>query len=184
MNSNPANKVTEEQKNALFVLSKVAYDAAVAQRGEMAAGKPGLASSLSQQPHPQSLCGCGCQEYVCGYYCFSTQGCGCSSYLYISSNLTTIGPTQSQGMPAHFNGSANGPMNAGINLSDVYMSGVFPDVNSVVNHTLPFNLEISSGAVTMTFYDQGRVLGGMHSLPGHYYNGYFHGSGTGTFTLA
>ncbi len=50
MNSNPANKVTEEQKNALFVLSKVAYDAAVAQRGEMAAGKPGLASSLSQQP--------------------------------------------------------------------------------------------------------------------------------------
>ena len=53
MNSNPANKVTEEQKNALFVLSKVAYDAAVAQRVEMAAGKPGLASSLSQQPHPQ-----------------------------------------------------------------------------------------------------------------------------------
>ena len=46
MNSNPANKVTEEQKNALFVLSKVAYDAAVAQRVEMAAGKPGLALSL------------------------------------------------------------------------------------------------------------------------------------------
>lgn len=36
----------------------------------------------------------------------------------------------------------------------------------------------------MTFYDQGRVLGVMYSLPGHYYNGYFHGSGTGTFTLA
>lgn len=54
--------ITPEQANALNKQSRDAYNAEVQSRQALLNQHPQLKPAFNQQVHPQSLCGCGCQQ--------------------------------------------------------------------------------------------------------------------------
>ncbi|AZQ52017.1 hypothetical protein [Burkholderia cenocepacia] len=176
--------VTPDQTAELDKKSRAAYDAAIKSREALIAKKPDLKAAFDQSVHPQSLCGCGCQQYICGYFCFEGCGCGCGPHnetVYISSSVADIGPQPNQGTPVKFVGQATGT-GTNIDLSNIYMQGTVPDAENLIGVLLTLELSINSGAVSMTILDGTRVLAVLVSGPWGSINGEFTGAGTGTFT--
>ncbi|EDT42904.1 hypothetical protein [Burkholderia ambifaria] len=178
--------VTPDQIAELDKKSQAAYDVAIKNRQALIAKKPELKAAFDQSVHPQSLCGCGCTQYICGYFCFEGCGCGCGpndETVYISTSTADIGPQPDQGIPVKFVGQATGA-GTNIDLSGIYMQGTVPDAANLIGVPLSLSLSINSGSVSMTLLDGPRVLAVLVSGSGVHANGEFTGSGTGKFTQA
>lgn len=188
MNS-PVKDITPAQANALNAQSQAAYDAALKNRQTLISKKPSLQAAFDQSVHPQSLCGCGCQQNICGYFCFEGCGCGCGPHtetVYITASPADIGPNApQQGTPVRFVGQATGA-GTNIDISNVYLQGTVPDAENLIGIQLSLELSINSGTIALTLLEGTRVLAVLVH-PAQYaatINGQFTGSGTGRFTLA
>ncbi|CAI9005686.1 MULTISPECIES: hypothetical protein [Burkholderia] len=178
--------VTPDQIAELEKKSQAAYDVAIKNRQALVAKKPELKTAFDQSVQPQSLCGCGCQQYICGYFCFEGCGCGCGpndETVYISTSVAAIGPQPNQGIRVKFVGQATGS-GTNINVSGMYMQGTVPDAENLIGVPLSLSLSINSGSVSMTLLEGPRVLAVLVSGPWVSANGEFTGSGTGMFTQA
>jgi hypothetical protein len=179
-------EIKPEQLDALEAQSRAAFDAEISRLKELSTIKPALKEVLNQSVHPQSLCGCGCEQVIGGNFCFESCGCGCglhSEAIHISASSATIGPRGQQGTSVRFDGQVTGT-GTNLNLSNIYMAGSIPDSENLIGVPLTLMLSINDGAIKLTLSEYGRVLGVVVSLPSSSLNGQFLGSGTGTFQRA
>ncbi|MBU9217810.1 hypothetical protein KTD55_27475 [Burkholderia gladioli] len=184
--------ISQEQVDALKQQSQAAYDAEVKARQELAGQRPALETVLNQKVHPQSLCGCGCQQIIGGYFCF--EGCGCScncgpqtETIQISGGPIAIGPNAPRsGTMVTFTGHATG-QGTSINIPNFYLQGTVVDAENVIGVNLALTLTIGNGQLTMTINDpaNGRPLATLVHTTG-YGNaaGQFYGTGYGMFIRA
>lgn len=178
--------IKPEQVDELETQSRAAFDAEISRLKELSTIKPALKEVLNQNVHPQSLCGCGCEQVICGYFCFESCGCGCglhSEAIHISASPATIGPRGQQGTSVRFDGQVTGT-GTNLSLSNIYMAGSMPDSETLIGVPLTLTLNINEGAIKLTLSEYGRVLGVLVSLPSSSLNGQFLGSGTGIFQRA
>jgi hypothetical protein len=181
--------IKPEQVDALKKQSQAAFDAQIKRQQEVASAKPALKEVLDQKVHPQSLCGCGCQQNICGY--FSFEGCGCGCYpqtetIQISASPADIGPNApQQGTRVRFVGQATG-VGTNINISSLYLQGTVPDAENLIGVPLSLQLSISPGSLTLYLFEGQRLLAALVH-PAQYagnISGQFSGSGTGFFQPA
>lgn len=181
-------KVTPEQADSLKVLSQAAFDAEIKRLQELSSIKPALKEVLNQSVHPQSLCGCGCEQDICGYFCFDSCGCGCdgglqSESIHISASSANIGPSGQQSVPVRFDGHVTGT-GTSLHLSSIFMACSVPDSENLIGVPLDLMLTISDGAIKLYLKEHGRLLSVLVSLPSSSLDGQFLGSGTGVFQRA
>ncbi|KVC87904.1 hypothetical protein [Burkholderia ubonensis] len=181
--------IKPDQVEALKKQSQAAYDEAIKSRQALVSQRPALQAALDQSVQRQSLCGCGCQQNICGYFCFQACGCGCGSSpenVYISSSLADIGPNAPQyGTKVTFSGYASGN-GTSLDISNVYLQGTVPDAENLIGIQLALDLVINAGSIYLTLREGSRVLAVLVH-PQQYaanINGQFSGSGYGTFSLA
>ncbi|OKB68260.1 hypothetical protein BHU62_01955 [Serratia marcescens] len=186
--------ITPAQANALNKQSRDAYNAEVQSRQALLNQNPQLKPVFNQQVHPESLCGCGCQQNICGYFDF--QGCGCAcacaphaETVQISAQLANIGPNAPQnGTLVRFIGQATGTGSDGnIYLPSLYLQGTAPDTANLIGIPLTLTLSIQPGSLVMPLSDMyGRVLTTLvhPSQYGPNITGQFFGTGTGHFERA
>lgn len=181
--------IKPEQVDALKKQSQAAFDAQIKRQQEVASAKPALEEVLHQKVHPQSLCGCGCQQNICGY--FSFEGCGCGCYpqtetIQISASPADIGPyAPQQGTRVRFVGQATGT-GTNINIPTIYLQGTVPDAENLIGVPLSLQLSISPGSLTLYLFEGPRLLAALvhPSQYGGNITGQFSGSGTGFFQPA
>ncbi|WP_025112456.1 hypothetical protein [Pseudomonas sp. H1h] len=178
-----------DQIEAFKKQSQVAFDAEIKRRQDVVAAQPALREVLHQNVHPQTLCGCGCQQNICGYFNFSGCGCGCgpqTETIQISSSLCNIGPeAPQQGTSVRFIGQATGT-GTSLNISNAYLQGTVPDAENLIGIQLTLQLSINQGALSLAILEGNRLLAVLVH-PSQYaanINGQFYGSGFGTFTRA
>jgi len=169
--------------------SQAAFDAEIQRRNEVVSAKPALREVLHQNVHPQSLCGCGCQQNICGYFNFEGCGCGCSPHtetVQISSALANIGPNApQQGTSVRFIGQATGT-GTNLDIRDVYLQGTVPDAENLIGIQLSLQLSINQGALSLSIFEGSRLIAVLVH-PAQYQaniNGQFYGSGIGMFQQA
>jgi hypothetical protein len=175
--------IKPEQIDALNKQSQAAFDAQIKRQQEVASAKPALKEVLDQKVHPQSLCGCGCQQTICGFFTFEGCGCGCypqSETIQISSSLGNIEP---QGVGVKFVGQVTGS-GTNINISPgVYLQGIVPDAENLIGIPLTLQLSINSGSLILYLFEGPRLLTALVPQYGANISGEFSGSGTGIFNL-
>lgn len=185
--------IKPEQVNALNKQSRDAYNAEVQSREALVSKNPQLKPAFNQQVHPQSLCGCGCQQNICGYFSFQGCGCGCgcaphAETVQISAQLANIGPdAPSQGTLVNFIGQVTGSGSGGnINISTLYLQGTVPDAENLIRVPLTLQLVINPGSLNLTLLENGRVLASLVHPSGYAgsINGQFFGVGNGEFVPA
>lgn len=175
--------------SALNKQSQGAYDAQLASRQALVSQQPALQAGFNQAVHPQSRCGCGCQQNVCGYFNFQACGCGCypqTEVMSISSSLAIIGPdAPQQGTKVRFSGQATG-VGTTVNISNVYLQGTVPDAENLIGVSLTLELSINQGSISLTLLEGARVIAVLVHPPQYAanINGQFYGSGTGVFLPA
>ncbi|MCG6577512.1 hypothetical protein EGM97_22735 [Pseudomonas sp. AF32] len=181
--------IQPDQVDALKNQSQAAFDAEVKRMQALSSARPALQDVLHQKVHPQSLCGCGCQQNICGYFNFESCGCGCGPHtevVQISASPADIGPNApQQGTPVRFVGQATGT-GTNLNISGVYLQGTVPDAENLIGVQLSIQLSISAGSITMFVSEGSRLLAALVH-PSQYsanINGEFFGSGFGMFTPA
>jgi len=181
--------ISSDQVEALKKQSQAAYDSEVKRLQELSSAKPALQEVLHQNVHPQSLCGCGCKQNICGYFNFEGCGCGCGTgteVIQITASPADIGPNApQQGTRVRFTGQATGT-GTSLNISGVYLQGTVPDAENLVGVQLSLQLAISPGSISLYISEGPRLLAVLVH-PQQYsatINGEFFGSGFGTFTLA
>ncbi|WP_040065926.1 hypothetical protein [Pseudomonas batumici] len=181
--------IKPEQIDALKKQSQAAFDSQIKSLRELSNTKPALEEVLHQNVHPQSLCGCGCQQYICGY--FSFEGCGCGCYpqtetIQITASPADIGPNApQQGTAVRFVGQVTGT-GTNINIPNIYLQGTVPDAENLIGVSLSLQLSISPGSLTL-FISEGQRLLTVMVHPSQYaanISGQFSGSGYGIFQLA
>jgi hypothetical protein len=181
--------IKPEQIDALNKQSQAAFDAQIKRLRELSNAKPALEEVLHQNVDPQSLCGCGDPQNICGYFNF--EGCGDGGYshtetIQISASPAKIGPNApQQGAAVRFIGQATGT-GTDINLSGIYLQGKVPDAENLIGISLLLQLSISPGSLTLHLYEGQRLLAVLvhPSQYGGSIGGEFSGSGTGYFQLA
>ncbi|MBV4458733.1 hypothetical protein KVG96_12295 [Pseudomonas sp. COR58] len=178
------DQIAEFQKQ-----SQAAFNAEIKRREAVTNAKPALREVLHQNVHPQSLCGCGCQQNICGYFNFNGCGCGCGPHtetIQITTSLCNIGPeAPQQGTPVRFIGQATGT-GTNINISNAYMQGTVPDAENLIGVPLTVNLSINQGTLSLAIYEGSRLLAVLIH-PSQYaanISGQFFGSGSGMFAPA
>ncbi|EMF7560922.1 hypothetical protein V4F78_000311 [Serratia marcescens] len=185
--------ITPEQANTLNKRSRDAYNAEVQSRQALLNQHPQLKPAFNQQVHPQSLCGCGCQQNICGYFSFQGCGCGCgcaphAETVQISAQLANIGPNApSSGTSVRFIGQATGTGSDGnINIPTIYLQGTVPDAENLIGVPLTLQLAINPGSIVLTLLENGRVLTSLVHPPQYAgsINGQFFGVGNGEFVPA
>ncbi|AEF44269.1 hypothetical protein SerAS12_1126 [Serratia sp. AS12] len=185
--------IKPEQVNALNKQSRDAYNAEVQSREALVSKNPQLKPAFNQQVHPQSLCGCGCQQNICGYFSFQGCGCGCgcaphAETVQISAQLANIGPdAPSQGTLVNFIGQVTGSGSGdNINISTLYLQGTVPDAENLIRVPLTLQLVINPGSLNLTLLENGRVLASLVHPSGYAgsINGQFFGVGNGEFVPA
>ncbi|HWW04778.1 hypothetical protein [Collimonas sp.] len=181
--------IKPELVNELNKQSRAAYDDAIKNRQTLISKKPSLKAAFDQSVQKQSLCGCGCQQNICGYFSFEGCGCGCgpsTETVYISATPADIGPNApAQGTPVRFVGQATGT-GTNVDISNVYLQGMVPDAENLIGVQLLLELSISPGSITLTLLEGTRVLAVLVH-PSQYaanINGQFYGGGSGMFTLS
>ncbi|MBV4477786.1 hypothetical protein N8H74_25295 [Pseudomonas sp. B2M1-30] len=180
--------IKPDQVEAFSKQSRAAFDAEIKSRQAVLSAKPALQEVLNQNVHPQSLCGCGCQQNVCGYFCFEGCGCGCAPHpetIQISSSLAIIGPeAPQQGTKVRFIGQASGS-GSNIDISNAYLQGTVPDAENLVNVPLTLQLAINGGTLSLSLYEGNRLLTVLtHPTQYGTISGQFFGGGTGKFVPA
>ncbi|WP_175908243.1 hypothetical protein [Burkholderia seminalis] len=182
--------ISKEQIDALKQQSQAAYDAEVQSRQVLANERPELRAALDQKVHPQSLCGCGCQQIVAGYFCFKSCGSSCScgpqtETIQISGGPISIGPNAPQsGTLVRFTGHATG-VGTSVNIPNIYLQGTVVDAANVIGILFTVNLSIGNGRLSMTLIDSyGRVIATLVHPAQNYIQGQFFGSGSGIFQSA
>ncbi|MDR8364270.1 hypothetical protein [Pseudomonas sp. JL3] len=179
--------IKPEQVDALKKQSQAAFDAQIKRMQEFVSAKPALQEVLDQKVHPQSLCGCGCQQTICGDFCFESCGGSCFTQpetLQISASPADIGPVGQQGTTVRFVGQATGT-GTGINISNLYLLGTVPNAENLIGVPLMLNLSINSGSLSLYLYDGYHRLVAVLVPPyGANISGEFSGSGNGYFQRA
>lgn len=179
--------IKPEQVDALKKQSQAAFDAQIKRMQEFASAKPALQEVLDQKVHPQSLCGCGCQQTICGDFYFESCGGSCFTQpetIQISASPADIGPVGQQGTTVRFVGQATGT-GTGINISNLYLLGTAPDAGNLINVPLTLHLSINSGSLALYLYDEWqRLLAVLVPQYGANIGGQFSGTGTGSFQRA
>ncbi|HDR9064191.1 TPA: hypothetical protein QDB03_005878 [Burkholderia vietnamiensis] len=183
--------ISQEQVDALKQQSQAAYDAQVKSRQALVSQRPALQAALEQEAHPQSLCGCGCQQVIAGYFCFESCGCSCSCVpqtetIQISANLADIGPNApATGTMVRFTGQVTGKGTA-INIRDVYLQGTVVDAENVIGVPLTVELSIESGTLIMSLVEGTRLIATLVHPAQYQANitGQFYGFGSGVFQPA
>ena len=185
--------ITPEQVNALNKQSRAAYDAALKDRQTLISKRPSLRAALDQSVHPQSLCGCGSQQNICGYFAFEGCGSGCGPHpetVHITTHVAMIGPNapQQQGTSVRFVGQAAGTQNDlgnyNVDIPNVYLQGTVPDAENLIGIQLSLQLSIEPGSVNLALSEGPRLLAVL-VIPPQYaamVGGQFSGAGYGTFT--
>ncbi|CAH0277267.1 hypothetical protein [Pseudomonas brassicacearum] len=180
--------IKPEQVDALKKQSQVAFDEQIKRMQALVSEKPALQEVLDQKVHPKSLCGCGCSQNICGYFCF--EGCGSSCYphsetIQITASPAVIGPdAPQQGTRVRFVGYATGT-GTNVEISNLYLQGSVPDAENLVNVPLSLQLTINQGSLSLYFFEGTRLLAVMLH-PSQYasnISGEFSGTGSGTFQL-
>lgn len=181
--------IKPEEIDALKKQSQAAFDAEIQRRDDVVSAKPALQEVLHQKVHPQTLCGCGCQQNICGYFNFEGCGCGCGPHtetIQISSSLANIGPNApQQGTPVRFIGQATGT-GTNLEISNVYLQGTVPDAENLIGIQLSLQLSINQGALSLSILEGNRLIAVLVH-PAQYHadiNGQFYGSGIGMFQQA
>jgi hypothetical protein len=182
--------ITPDQADALKKQSQAAYDAEIKSRQALASQRPALQAALDQKVQTQSLCGCGSQQNICGYFSFEGCGssCGCAPHtetVQITATPADIGPNApSQGTMVRFVGQATGTgTGANIDISNAYLQGTVPDAENLIGIQLSLVLSINPGSIALTLLEGSRVLAVLVH-PSQYaanINGQFYGSGIGVF---
>lgn len=181
--------IKPEEIEALNKQSQSAFEAEIQRREDVVRAKPALQEVLHQNVHPQTLCGCGCQQVVCGYFNFEGCGCGCSPHtetIQISSSLASIGPNAPRnGITARFIGQATGT-GTNLDIRNVYLQGTVPDVENLIGIQLSLQLSINPGSLSLSVYEGNRLLAVLIPSPKDLgkINGQFFGSGFGMFMQA
>lgn len=185
----PVQDIAPDQVKALATQSRAAYDEAIKNRQTLVSKKPSLQAAFDQKVQPQSLCGCGCQQNICGYFSFEGCGCGCGPHtetVEITAYPADIGPNApQQGTPVRFVGQATGT-GTDVDISNVYLQGTVPDAENLIGIQLSLELSIYPGSITLTLLEGPRVLAVLVH-PQQYaanINGQFYGTGMGVFQMA
>lgn len=181
--------IKPEQVDELKKQSQAAFDAVIESRKEVVNKNPALQEVLHQNVQPQSLCGCGCQQNICGYFTFKGCGCGCAPHsetIQISASLANIGPNAPQsGTTVRFVGQVDGT-GTNIDITNVYLQGTVPDAENLIGIQLSLDLSINTGSIQLVVREGSRVLAVLVH-PSQYaanISGQFYGSGTGMFLRA
>ena len=181
--------IKPEQVDALKKQSQAAFDAQIKRQQEVVSAKPALKEVLDQKVHPQSLCGCGCQQNICGYFSFESCGGGCypqTETIQITASPADIGPNApQQGTAVRFVGQATG-IGTNINIPTIYLQGTVPDAENLIGVPLSLQLSISPGSLTLYLSEGPRLLAVLvhPSQYGGNISGQFSGTGTGFFQPA
>ena len=178
--------INPEQIDALKKQSQAAFDAQIKSLRELSNAKPALEEVLHQNVHPQSLCGCGSRQNICGY--FSFESCGGGSYpqtetINISASSAEIGPNApQQGVTVRFVGQVTGT-GTNVDIPNIYLQGTVPDAENLIGVSLLLQLSMSSGSLALYVHEGQRLLTVLvhPSQYGGSISGEFSGSGSGTF---
>lgn len=175
--------IKPEQIDALKKQSQAAFDAQIKRLQELVSAKPALQEVLHQDVHPQSLCGCGSQQNICGFFTF--EGCGDGTEtIQINASAVEIGPNApQQGTAARFIGQATGT-GSNINIPNLYLVGKAPNAGNLIGVMLTLQLSINSGSLTLYLFEGPRLLAALVPQHGANISGQFSGSGTGIFQRA
>lgn len=181
--------IKPEQIDTLKKQSQAAFDAQTKHLQEIVSAKPALEVVLHQKVHPQSLCGCGCQQNICGFFSFESYGGGChqqTETIQITALSANIGPNApQQGTSVRFIGQATGT-GTNLNIPPIYLVGTVPDAENLIGIQLLLQLSISSGSLHLTLSEGQRLLAVLVH-PSQYdgnISGQFFGTGSGSFQPA
>lgn len=181
--------IKPEEIDALKKQSQAEFDAEIQRRDAVVSAKPALQEVLHQKVHPQTLCGCGCRQNICGFFNLEGCGCGCSPHtetVQISSSLANIGPNAPQnGTPVRFIGQATGT-GTNLDINDVYLQGIVPDAENLIGIQLSLQLSINQGELSLAVLEGNRLLAVLVHPANSEGNidGQFYGSGIGMFQRA
>src|SRR5450830_345667 len=181
--------IKPEQIDGLTKQSQAAFDAQIKRLRALSNANPALEEVLHQNVQPQSLCGCGSRQNICGY--FSIESSGGGSYpqtetIQISASTAEIGPNApQQGTTVRFVGQVTGT-GTNVNIPNIYLQGTAPDAGNIIGVSLLLQLSISSGSLALYLHDGQRLLAVLvhPSLYGGSISGQFSGSGNGVFQRA
>lgn len=185
----PLEKINQEQIDKLNKQSQEAYNAEIKGRQTLLAQVPALEPVLNQKVPTESLCGCGCQQVIGGYFGFQGYGCMCScaphaETVYINSSLCSIGPNApSQGALVNFVAQVTGTGNGNnIHIPLAYLQGTVPDAENLIGVQMTVQLLIHPGSIILTLIEGCRVLASLVHYDSNI-SGQFLGTGTGMFQL-
>lgn len=174
---------------ALKNQSQAEFDEEINRREAVANAKPALQEVLHQKVHPQSLCGSGSPQNICGY--FYIEGCGCGSSphtetIQITSMRANIGPNAPyEGTSVRFIGQVTGT-GTNLDIRDVLLLGTVPDAENLIGIQLSLQLSINQSNMSLSIFEGSRLIAILVPTVENRasINGQFFGAGIGMFQQA